>query len=156
MTTEVAEPIFLDTNILVYSSVDSSPFYHLARTTITAYEQAGTPLWISRQVLRKYLATLIRPNVGISTIELTAAIRQYELRFQVAEESPLVTAQLLALLEQGYSRQVHDTNIVATMQTIGITRILTNNPDDFTPFSTFITVIPLVLRFSHGEPTSSA
>jgi hypothetical protein len=27
---------------------------------------------------------------------------------------------------------VYDTNIVATMQTIGVTRILTNNPDDFT------------------------
>jgi predicted nucleic acid-binding protein len=144
MTTEVAEPIFLDTNILVYASVDSSPFYDLARTTITAYEQAGTPLWISRQVLREYLATLIRPNVGIPITELTATVRRYELRFQVAEESPLVTAQLLALLEQGHSRQVHDTNIVATMQTIGITRILTNNPDDFAPFSAFITVIPLL------------
>jgi hypothetical protein len=30
------------------------------------------------------------------------------------------------------------------MQTIGITRILTNNPDDFAPFSAFITVIPLL------------
>lgn len=144
MTTGVAEPIFMDTNILVYASVDSSPFYDLARTTITAYEQAGTPLWISRQVLREYLATLIRPNVGIPITELTATVRRYELRFQVAEESPLVTAQLLALLEQSHSRQVHDTNIVATMQTIGITRILTNNPDDFTPFSAFITVIPLL------------
>ncbi|NCC34236.1 MAG: PIN domain-containing protein [Chloroflexia bacterium] len=144
MTTVVAEPIFLDTNILVYASVDSSPFYDLARTTITAYEQAGTPLWISRQVLREYLATLIRPNVGLPITELTATVRRYELRFQVVEESPLVTAQLLALLEQSRSRQVHDTNIVATMQTIGITHILTNNPDDFAPFSTFITVIPLV------------
>jgi len=143
MTTGVAEPIFLDTNILVYASIDSSPFYALARTTITAYEQAGTPLWISRQVLREYLATLIHPNVGIPIPELTATVRRYELRFQVAEESPLVTAQLLALLEQGHSRQVHDANIVATMQTIGITRILTNNPDDFAPFGAVITVIPL-------------
>lgn len=111
MTTKGVEPIFLDTNILVYASIDSSPFYDLARRIITTYEQTGTPLWISRQVLREYLATLIRPSVGIPITELAATVRWYELYFQVAEESPLVTTQLLALLEQGYSKQVHDTNI---------------------------------------------
>ncbi len=48
MTTKGVEPIFLDTNILVYASIDSSPFYDLARRIITTYEQTGTPLWISR------------------------------------------------------------------------------------------------------------
>ena len=148
MTTKGVEPIFLDTNILVYASIDSSPFYDLARRIITTYEQTGTPLWISRQVLREYLATLIRPSVGIPITELAATVRWYELYFQVAEESPLVTTQLLALLEQGYSKQVHDTNIVATMQTVGITHILTNNPSDFAPFSDFITVIPLLSTIS--------
>jgi predicted nucleic acid-binding protein len=144
MTTAAAEPIFLDTNILVYASVDTSPFYDRARVAITDYETNGTPLWISRQVLREYLATLARPHVGIPITELTATVRQFEVRFQMAEEGPLVTAQLLTLLEQGYSTQVYDTNIVATMQTIGVTRILTNNPDDFTPFVALITVIPLL------------
>jgi hypothetical protein len=65
------------------------------------------------------------------------------MRYQVAEEGPLVTAQLLAFLEQGLSCQVHDTNIVATMLTYGIQRILTNNPDDFAPFASLITIIPL-------------
>jgi predicted nucleic acid-binding protein len=143
MTTAAADPIFLDTNILVYSTVDASPFYDRTRAAIADYEANQTPLWISRQVIREYLATLARPRVGIPITDLTAAIRQFEVRFQVAEEGPLVTAQLLALLEQGYSTQVHDTNIVATMQTIGIAYILTNNPDDFIPFASFITVIPL-------------
>lgn len=103
MTTAAAEPIFLDTNILVYASVDSSPFYGLARTVITTYATNQIPLWISRQVIREYLATLARPRVGIPMAELTAAVRQFEVRFQVAEDGPLVTAQLLALLEHGYS-----------------------------------------------------
>lgn len=143
MTTAVAEPLFLDTNILVYASVDSSPFYEVARRAITDYESQGIPLWISRQVLREYLATLARPRVGVPIAVLTAAVRQFEVRFQIAEEGPLVTAHLLALLEQGYSQQIHDTNIVATMRTLGITRILTNNPGDFAPFTSLITVIPL-------------
>jgi predicted nucleic acid-binding protein len=144
MTIVAAEPVFLDTNILVYASVDSSPFYDRARAAIKDYQTNGTPLWISRQVLREYLATLARPRVGIPVTELTAAVRQFEVSFQLAEEGPLVTSQLLTLLEQGYSNQVHDTNIVATMQSVGVTRILTNNPDDFTPFASLITVIPLV------------
>jgi hypothetical protein len=86
---------------------------------------------------------LARPHVGIPITELTAAVRQFEVRFLMAEDGPLVTAQLLTLLEQGYSTQVHDTNIVATMQAVGVRRILTNNPADFTPFASFITVIPL-------------
>ncbi len=39
--TAAVEPVFLDTNILVYASVDSSPFYDRARAAITAYEANG-------------------------------------------------------------------------------------------------------------------
>lgn len=144
MTIAVVEPLFLDTNILVYATVDSSPFYDHARAAITSYESQGTPLWISRQILREYLATLIRPKIDIPIIDLTDAVRHFEMRFQVAEDGPLVTAQLLTLLERGYSTQVHDANIVATMLTIGVKRILTNNPNDFAPFASLITVIPLL------------
>jgi predicted nucleic acid-binding protein len=139
-----ADPVFLDTNILVYATVDVSPFHHAARAAIAAFESAQVPLWISRQVMREYLATLVRPRVGIPITDLTSAVRQFETRFLVAEDGPLVTAQLLTLLEQGYSTQVHDTNIVATMLSVGIGRILTNNSGDFAPFTHLITVIPLV------------
>ena len=100
------------------------------------------PLWISRQVLREYLAMLARPHLGIPITELTAALRQFEVHFRMAKDGPLVAAQLLTLLEQDYSTRVHDTNIVATMQAVAVGRILTNNPADFTPFASFITVIP--------------
>lgn len=144
MTSVAADDVFIDTNILVYASVNSSPFYHAARTAIAKLEAALTPQWISRQVLREYLATLARPRTGIAIADLTAAVRQFEMRFRVAEDGLLVTAHLLELLEQGYSTQVHDTNIVATMQSIGVSRILTNNPGDFSPFTHLINIIPLV------------
>ena len=38
--TAAADPIFLDTNILVYASVDASPFYQAARAAITAMKRA--------------------------------------------------------------------------------------------------------------------
>jgi predicted nucleic acid-binding protein len=40
-------------------------------------------------------------------------------------------------------KQVHDANIVATMQVYGIRRLLTHNTSDFVRFSAFITVVPL-------------
>lgn len=55
--TVAAEPTFLDTNILVYASVDASPFHAVALSAIAALEQQQTPLWISRQIIREYLAT---------------------------------------------------------------------------------------------------
>jgi predicted nucleic acid-binding protein len=155
MTTGDVNSIFLDTNILVYATIDASPFYARARAALAAYETNQAPLWISRQVLREYLATVVRPNVGIPLTEVTTAVRQFELRFQVAEEGPAVTAQLLALIEQGYSRQVHDTNIVATMQMIGVSHILTHNTNDFSPFSSFITVIPLLSLASPAPEEAS-
>lgn len=141
---EVGEATFLDTNILVYASVDTSPFHTAALNAITELESNNTQIWISRQILREYLATLVRPKISIPVADLTSAVRLFELRYQIAEESPLVTAQLLTFLDQAMSRQIHDTNIVATMVTYGIRRILTNNPSDFAPFASIITILPLI------------
>ncbi len=144
MTTVAVEPVFLDTNILVYASWSVAPLHSQALARIQHYEAAGVPLWISRQVLREYLATLVRPRVGIPVATLTSEVRQFADRFHIAEDGPFITERLLALLEQGISMQIHDMNIVATMQATGVGQILTNNPRDFTPFASLITVIPLV------------
>ena len=102
------------------------------------------PLWISRQVLREYLATLVWPRVGIPVATLTSEVRQFADRFHIAEDGPFITERLLALLEQGISMQIHAMPIVAPMQATGVGQILTNNLKDFTPFASLITVIPLV------------
>lgn len=141
--TEAAEPLFIDTNILVYASVDASPFHATALAALAELEARQTALWISRQVIREYLATLVRPSVGLPIIEVVATARSFETRYQVAQETSPVTNQLLSLLERGMSRQIHDTNIVATMLVHHIPRILTNNPDHFSPFKSLITVVPL-------------
>jgi predicted nucleic acid-binding protein len=41
-------------------------------------------------------------------------------------------------------KQIHDANIVATMQTYGIDKLLTHNTVDFARYQSLITVIPLV------------
>ncbi len=143
MTMTDVEPVFLDTNVLVYASMAVSPLHAIARRAIETREAAAVPLVISRQILREFLATLNRPQVNIPITTLTAQVRHFEARFQLIEESAAVTAALLDLVEQGVGRRVHDVNIVATMQVGGVRQLLTNNPGDFAAFTHVVTVIPL-------------
>jgi len=62
MITMAGERIFIDTNVLVYATVVSSPLHDVSRNRLTEYHKAGAELWISRQVMREYLATLTRPQ----------------------------------------------------------------------------------------------
>jgi predicted nucleic acid-binding protein len=147
VTTDV-NAVFLDTNILVYASILESPFHQAAINAIQTQEQMGRELWISRQVLREYLATLTRPQTTINPIPiliLTTEIQFFETRFRVAEDSALVTQNLLNLVQQvGVAgRQIHDANIVATMQAHSIPQLLTHNVADFKRFAHLIALLPL-------------
>ncbi|MBD1939535.1 type II toxin-antitoxin system VapC family toxin [Microcoleus sp. FACHB-68] len=140
---------FLDTNILVYANVEESPFHEVALQAIQRLYDAGSELWISRQVLREYLATLTRPQqfTNVHPIEvLIEDVRLFQTQFRVAEDNAEVTEQLLRLMEEipVGGRQVHDANIVATMLVYGIGQLLTHHVADFNRFSELISVVPLV------------
>ena len=142
-------PLFVDTNVLVYANILAYPLHSAAAERIQSLLDAGVELWLSRQVLREFIAAVTRPQTygNPQSIEIVVArIQTFQAQFQVAEDSPQVTAQLLNLLQQfpTAGRQVHDANIVATMLTAGVDRLLTHNVKDFDRFSTLITVIPLV------------
>ncbi|MBD2676488.1 MULTISPECIES: PIN domain-containing protein [Nostoc] len=148
MTIGEGDPIFLDTNILVYASQIQSPFHQPAIEAIQGFYDAGVQLWISRQVLREYLATLTRPQQFANPLPIEIVIqdlRYFYNRFRVAEDSSQVTERLLALMEQISigGKQVHDANIVATMLVYGIPELLTHNTGDFARFSELISVLPL-------------
>lgn len=147
-----ANSIFLDSNVLVYATIAQSPLYPTAQKAITDLKQAGTETWISRQVLREYLATLTRPQtflgIGkpIPVPTLTAEVRHFQSQYRIAEEVHQVTEELLNLMFR-YSaggKQVHDANIVATMIVYGISHLLTHNVTDFNRFTDVITLVPLV------------
>jgi predicted nucleic acid-binding protein len=149
MMTGDDNPVFLDTNILVYARATQSPFHQAALQMIQRLDQSRVELWISRQVLREYLATFTRPQQFTNPLPIETLIediRLFQTRFRVAEDSLQVTQRLLALMEQVSigGKQVHDANIIATMQAYGISQLLTHNVADFNRFSEFITVLRLV------------
>lgn len=143
------DEVFVDTNILIYANLTVSPFHEPARQILKSLKQQGCFLWISRQILKEYLSAMTKRNIltgEISTLSLIEDIRYFSEYFGIAEDSPLVTEKLLALLKQIVigGAQIHDANIVATMQAYGISNLLTHNTKDFERFSSIITILPLV------------
>ena len=140
--------IFLDTNVLVYAASLGAPLHQQASEEIQRRYESGQDLWVSRQVLREYLATLSRPQTFAHpkpVRELVSDIRYFLDNFRIAEEGPAVTEKLLDLIEgrEVGGKHIHDANIVATMLTNGIYALLTHNRDDFGRFADLIEVIPL-------------
>jgi len=151
MTTAAAapEPVFVDTNVLIYAAIPAFAWHADAVARLTELKAVGAPLWISRQTLREYLSALSRPSTYTPTIamaSLLADIPALLARFQVVEDGPAVTSALITLLASVPcgGKQVYDGNIVATMMTGGIRRLLTHNVSDFRRFSTWIDILPLV------------
>lgn len=73
-------------------------------------------------------------------------VRSFERRFRVADDTSRVTDHLLALM-QGISvggAQVHDANIIATMQVYGVHNLLTHNVADCARLAHLAVVIPLL------------
>ncbi len=145
----VVEPVFVDTNVLIFAASQTAPLYQAARQKLADLRQTGTFTWVSRQVLREYLAAMSRPQrfknpTPMST--LIADILDFQSRFLVADEDAAITANLLALLSSipCGGKQVHDANIVATMQAHGLRRLLTDNVSDFQRFAAWIDIVPLV------------
>jgi len=140
-----AEPLFIDTNILIYANVTTAPFHEQALSTIEAAHQSKRPMWISRQVIREFVAARTRPQTFSqpSTVEVIIERVQYlEEHFQVADDHAAVTKQLTQLMSEFKigGKQVHDANIVATMRAYGVSCLLTHNIKDFKRFKDIITV----------------
>jgi predicted nucleic acid-binding protein len=150
-TTPANNAVFVDTNILVYANLPTSPFSTLARTRLTEMESAGTELWISRQVIREYLVILSRPGTvtpPLAKDDLLADVERLLDGLVVADETSATTAQLLDLLAHAAvaGKHVHDANIVATMLEHGIPRLLTHNVADFRRFEPKIQIEPLLAQ----------
>lgn len=142
--------LFIDTNILIYANVATAPLHQQALNAIRTAHQAERPLWISRQVLREFVATrtrpqtFARPSAPETTIE---RVRYLEEHFLVGDDTAVVTKYLVKLMREFQigGKQVHDANIVATMQAYDIPALLTHNTKDFERFGKIIRIEALEL-----------
>jgi predicted nucleic acid-binding protein len=132
---------------LIRYDVLETPEHQQIRLAVKTLIQNNCTLWISRQVVREYCRVLTHPSFP-APLEMRQAVhraRQIIPFFKIADENEYVMQNLFVLLESVAigGKQVHDANIVATMQSIGIKHLLTLNIADFKRFDSIITLIPL-------------
>jgi predicted nucleic acid-binding protein len=149
VTTDGKTPIFLDTNVLIRLHVATAQQHADVYQAVERLLQGRAEIWISRQVMREYAAVLTREQpyttAPLNPQDVASQLRLFETHYRIAEDNARVTAALCTLLETiplG-GKQVHDANIVATMQAYGIGRLFTLNSVDFTRFSGLITAVSL-------------
>jgi predicted nucleic acid-binding protein len=147
----MADKVFLDTNVLVYADTGDPVFGHAAQTKILYLASQGYELWINRQVIREYCVIVSRKMKDAGNYDperLVSRVRQMEQQFLVADETKDSTTVLLGLITQYgvMGKSIHDCNIVATIKTLGITNLITQNTADFNRYSTegfaLISIIP--------------
>jgi len=149
MATMADKKLFIDTNILVYANMPSSPNCQVARNKLAALAPAYHSFWISRQSIREYMVVmtnLMKIAGKIDHEALLADISNFLSAYEVTDESQPVTSTLIELVKNHelVGKKIHDANLVANMLAFGIDTILTNNVDDFKPFSHLISIEPLL------------
>jgi predicted nucleic acid-binding protein len=150
MATTGVERIFIDTNVLTRATISTAPLHQQAKTELEQFNgDDQVELWISSQIIREYLANTTRPQTYMQPIpmeQVLEQIRRFRTAFMVAQETTQVLDNLLLLaanVPMG-GKQLHDANVVATMLAYDIKKLFTNNVSDFSRYSNYIIVIPLV------------
>ncbi|MBN2303940.1 MAG: hypothetical protein JXQ72_05660 [Anaerolineae bacterium] len=133
---------------MLRSTITQFPLYEQAKRLVDAQIDANTELWISRQVIREYIAQVTRPQTFMNPMtvdELETKLRTIRVLFKIADDTEAVTTVLMDLLKTHPTggKQIHDANVVATMIAYEIDTLLTTNVKDMKRFADRITILSL-------------
>lgn len=141
MTIKAGDLLFLDTNVLLTATDRTRLGYGQAQRLLTLASCAGYHMGVSGQILREYLAVATRPvpvnGLGLSLADALANVETFAQRLVFYEENETVAKCLRRLVQESGvgGKRVHDVNVVATMLTHGILRLVTDNTADFAAFA---------------------
>jgi len=136
----------IDTNVLIYSTISSSPWHQEAKQNLIALINSGTELCLTPQVVREYHVVLTRGDVFEKQFTAEDALSELEAilpAFALLDETEETVYYLRNLIQryQICGKAIHDANIAATMLFHGVTRLMTYNSSDFRRFKE-ITIEP--------------
>ena len=134
-------------NVWVANIIEDHPFHERARNKLNQLVSDGEILHLSRQIVREVVSvcTLGRNlSHALSWPELRPHLDAVISQTVLLEDHGGSIRKLIDLAAQHavLGKQIHDTNIVATMLTHGITRLVTFNPDDFKRFAEIEIIVP--------------
>ena len=140
--------MFVDTNVLVAVRFVTAPAHTIARAALNRAGESTETLYISRQIVREYLATVTRPQSWSAPLPMADALEdvtRLTSSFAVLEDGPRVMDMLTDLCRAVpvAGRKIHDCNIVATMMAYGERRLLTFNRGDFRRYGERIELVDM-------------
>jgi len=146
MEIKVGEILFLDTNVLLIATDESRSSHAEAKMIFQSAPRSGRHFGISGQILREYLVVATRPvdvnglGLNIDTaVNNIDAIRKRTV-FYGDTESVAASLRSLARDHSLAGKRIHDANVAATMLTHNISKLITENRGDFSPFREIETV----------------
>jgi predicted nucleic acid-binding protein len=136
------EKVFIDTNILIYSTFeDFEPGKYIQSIdALNKLLQSGTNLFVSSQILREYFVISTNGSIfkkPLSCKQAAAKMKEFLAHFTLVHEKGSTIHILISLIgKYAIVRQkIHDMNIVATMIDNDIKHLLTYNVKDFRKIS---------------------
>ena len=141
MEITVGEILFLDTNILLIATDESRPYHRFAKRIIATHNRSGIHLGISGQIIREYLVVATRVpeanGLGLGSDEALSNVEVFRQRLVFFDETEAVSNELRSLIGscELTGKRIHDANVVATMLTHGLSKLITENQGDFSVFS---------------------
>jgi predicted nucleic acid-binding protein len=137
---------FVDTNVLLRMFFKHMNLHSECRLLVRGLLRQRAELWVSGQIMREFIVQATHPRTLKTPLTVEQAlyeVKEVQALFRVADDTTAVRVGLLDLIRKHsvQGKQVHDTNIIATMLSLGIDTLLTINLADFRRFEPTITLI---------------
>ena len=158
MTSDLADFVLLDSNILIYAEQEEAPQHEVAKSLRDRALRGDIPACVSPQVLTEFFSVVTntrrqRVSDPLTVQEAIDQVRKYNEseNLTVIYPGAGIVERVLSLLEAHpvSGRDIHDLHLIATMLSNGVTKIYTFNTKDFTPFSE-------IQVFAPSQPQPSA
>jgi predicted nucleic acid-binding protein len=128
--------VFVDTNILIYTSVEKSDFHVIAKQRLSKLIADGDDLFVNFQVLKEYVSVLTRRyNVSLKTAVKNAQKITENMTILFVNDNVMNVWETLINSGKIMGKTVFDCSLAATMMVNGISNILTLNVKEFNSFA---------------------
>lgn len=148
------EHCMIDTNVLIYSTVEGNPWYEEARRWLNDIQSDGTSLYITTQIYREYrCCPHTRRGLQVN-IHARRGTRYPQCPEFLSDGARRVETDIFRDLVQRYQvkgKSFHDASIVAVMLNQSLRRLATYNRNDFKRYRE-ITLEPLPTAMESSTP----
>jgi len=140
----MAFKVFVDSNVLLRATFAGMNDHEACQATLDRLIDTDHELWISHQVIREFCVNATREDTFAKENApqphykwILDVVDLLPVRFSIADEDANVRSKFLGLMhrERIVGKQLHDANIVATMQVNDIDTLVTRNERHFRRFS---------------------